>query len=121
MPTPLTPKQLAFLKRRQPLVRIFPWMAGILIAITVPTFAALIFYSPLLFNPYFVLHRLQANTLCPATVKSMAGMLPLMSITCLTAVAALIVILISALGHERAYLRIIEQLQQETSVPPPAE
>ncbi|MHB9130237.1 MAG: hypothetical protein ACYDBB_03985 [Armatimonadota bacterium] len=117
MSTPLTPKQLAFLRRRRPLLRVFPWMAGILVALTTVTFAALIYSSPLVFNPSYVTARLQANTLCLPTIKLMAGMLPLMSITCLFAVAALIIILISAMGNERNYLRIIEQLQ-ETGDPP---
>jgi len=115
MPAPLTPKQLTFLQRRRPLVRIFPWMAGILLTMTAVTFTALILKSPLVFNPHYVLARLQANTLCPATIKLMAGMLPLMSLTCLFAVAALALVMISALAHERTYLRIIEQLQQEPS------
>lgn len=75
---------------------------------------ALSLTNPLLLHPYAVLARLQARTLDMGTTQLMAGLLPVMSITALLVLLALLLCIIDAMRREQRYLTIIDSLQPPT-------
>ncbi len=109
----LPEKQQQFLAQRRRLVRLWP-RVGIPAAILFVGLVGWLFYrSPLLVNPYAVLDRLRDSTLERSTVLLMAGMLPIISLCCLSVVAFLLVLTFTFIARERQYLAIIEETTRE--------
>jgi hypothetical protein len=71
----------------------------------------LVLRSPLLFNPWAVLSRLQAGTYPPSLYKLVAAFLPVMALLCLLLVLCILLFLFSTMQHEKRYQAIITALR----------
>jgi hypothetical protein len=118
---PLTDAQLRFIARRRPLVRLGTPVFTVMLVAFLACAGLLIHGSQLLFNPWHVYDRLLAGTISACMLRSMAFMLPVMSLVTLFVMLVLILFSFVALAQEKKYLGIIDALQSGNDTPPAEE
>ena len=109
----MTPKEQAFLKRRQQLLRIWRITGPLLLLVLVIAAVLMFFNYPLMFNPYEAIERLEAGTLDLSTLQLMALMLPLAMLMLLAMPMVIVLMLFAILGNDKKYLAIIERIESE--------
>ncbi|MCP9927777.1 hypothetical protein [Cyanobium sp. CH-040] len=103
----LTEQQQRFLARRAGFLSAWPAVGAGLLALLGALTLWLWFSKPLLANPPAVLARLERGAIDTSTLTLMAGLLPLMTLLCLTLAAAVVIFGFAAAANERRYQRII--------------
>ena len=68
--------------------------------------------TPLLVNPWEVVHRLKEKTISDSNLSLMAGMLPIMFLGALFLMVVLVVLVFSAMSYEKKLLKIIDALSE---------
>ena len=106
----LTPKEEAFVKKREKFARSWPLVGAAMLGVIFVFAAWLWFSTPLLINPWVVLSGLDAGSIEDATITLMAGMLPLVMITCLFLLVVALVLSFAAFANERRHIAIIRRL-----------
>lgn len=103
-------KERSFLEERQRLVRYWKIAGPLMIGVFLGLVGWLYLKAPLFIDPFRVLSRLEEETLEPSTLILMAGLLPVVVITTLVVLAALIIFSYCAIRREKKYLQIIRGL-----------
>lgn len=105
----LQPDQEAFLRRRRALVRAWPFVGGGLLAALVLFSSWLFVRNPLLINPMEIVQRLEGGGLDPSTLMTMAGLLPLMFLSCIFLLFVLILFTFAKFRTESRYLALLTE------------
>jgi len=103
-------RERSFLEERQRLVGYWRIAGPLMIAVFLGLVCWLYLQAPLFIDPFRVLSRLEEGTLEPSTLILMAGLLPVVVITTLVVLAALIIFSFCAVRREKKYLQIIREL-----------
>lgn len=110
--TDLTPDESAFVERRARLIRAWPVLGAVML-LGVLVFAAWVWISrPLLINPWAVMGGLESGAIPDATLSLLAGLLPVVMISCLFVLMVGIGLAFAAFGNERRLIGIIERLSE---------
>lgn len=107
---PLDDSDLSFISRRSALVRRWPVAAWAMLAGILAVLGFLLHRSPLLVNPWEVASRIKAGTVAAPTLALMAGLLPVVFLSCFVLLVALVLFQFAAMTNERRLLRIIASL-----------
>jgi hypothetical protein len=106
----LTAEEEAFVEKRVKFARSWP-LVGSAMLVLIFAFAAWLWFSnPLLINPWAVLSGLDSNTIEDTTLTLMAGMLPLVMLTCLFLLVVALVLSFAAFSNERRHIAVIRRL-----------
>ena len=97
----LSPRDTAFLRRRERLLRYWPWAGGGLLWLW--------FEVPYLVNPRALALAVEAGELSEQTILMLATMLPVVFLTLLLAVAVFLALLFAVFGRERRLLRLLRR------------
>jgi hypothetical protein len=108
----LTEQQKTFLDKRAKMVRIWPRVGALLIAVEIGLAGWLFWKHPLLINPQAVASRLRAGSLPDSTLSIMAAFLPFIMLVCLALLAVLILFSFIALANEKKHIEIIRALRE---------
>lgn len=107
----LTAVQEAFLEKRRSLVPLWRY-AGAVMLLMILGFAAYLFVRvPLFINPFKTIEELEAGTLTESTLVILAAMAPVLFGAMLVLLLGLVAIIYAAIGHEKQYLAIIDDLR----------
>jgi len=109
----LDERQIQFLKRRGKLVGLWPLAGSFLLVLLLVLIAWLYFRAPLLVNPFEVMARLDAGTIEESTLLLSAVLLPVMTLTCIVILIAMILFMFSAFSTEKKHLLLIAKLLEE--------
>lgn len=106
----LTAKEEAFIKKRAKFAHSWPLVGSAMLAMVFGFGAWLWFSNPLLINPWAVLSGLDSESIEDTTITLMAGMLPLVMLTCLFLLVVTLVLSFAAFANERRLIAIIRRL-----------
>ncbi|MCP3867091.1 MAG: hypothetical protein GY703_03165 [Gammaproteobacteria bacterium] len=112
----LSAKEQDFVERRRRLIRLWPWVAVFLLVLLGLLTAWLMLKNPMLTNPLEVADRLAANSIDRVTLETMALLLPVVMLLCLSMVAVIILYGFAMFGNEKRYLAIVDRINQEKVV-----
>lgn len=87
---PIDEGQRAFIERRRRFVRTWPLVGWLLLILLSGLAVWLYIRSPLLVNPFEAASRLSDGTVDNSTLAPMAGLLPVMTLTCLVLVSTIV-------------------------------
>lgn len=104
---PLTDEDRRFLAKRIQLVRAWPYVGAMLLALPVGLSVWLWLSVPLLIDPLFAMTRLSSDALPESTMALMAAMLPVAVLLCLALALAAVLFVFAAFSNEKKYLQII--------------
>jgi len=113
MADPITEKDVQFIEKRRRLIR---WwnLVGTMTFAGLVAFVAWMFWSlPRLINPLHVVGELQAGAIPGSTLEIMAALLPMVVLAIFFVLAVMIGFAFAAIGNERRYLKMIDQLRAE--------
>ena len=115
----LDAKQIQFIEKRKKFVRFWPPAGSLLLILLCVLLVWLYFRSPLLVNPFEVMTRLDAGTIEESTLLLSAVLLPVMTLSCIVVLIAMILLMFSAFSNEKKHLQLIEELlaERESSYP----
>ncbi|KGE02749.1 hypothetical protein [Pseudohaliea rubra] len=105
----LSPRETAFLRRRERLLRYWPWVGGGLLWLLGCLLLWLWFEVPYLVNPRALARAVEAGELSEQTILMLATMLPVVFLTLLLAVALFLAMLLAVFGRERRLLRLLRR------------
>ena len=108
--TRLSPQQRAFLDKRRHLIRLWRYVGVAVLLVVLGFVTYLAIRTPLLINPFEAISRIEAGTLPESTLVIMAAMLPVMFPAALILLLALVAAMYAAIGNEKKYLAMIEDL-----------
>ncbi len=111
----LQPAQAAFIRRRQKLIRAWPFVGGGLLAALALLSGWLYVQNPLLINPFEIVQRLEGGGLDPSTLMTMAGLLPLVFLGSIFLVFLLILFTFAKFRTESKYLALLTELDSPRS------
>jgi hypothetical protein len=109
----LTPQEAAFLRRRERLLRYWPWAGGGLLWLLACLLLWLWLEVPYLVNPRALALAVEGGELSEGTVLMLATMLPVVFLTLLIVLALVILMLFAVLGRERRLLRLLRRYSEE--------
>lgn len=105
----LTDEERRFLSRRERLVAAWRFAGPALLALSIGLGAWLFWFRPLLANPFVVTGGLVRGEVAASTVALMAGLLPVVVLTCLVLTVAVVLFAYAAFSNERRYLEILRR------------
>lgn len=106
----LTEQETAFVERRARLLRSWP-IVGSICVVSVLGFTAWLWITrPLLVNPWMAMSRLETSAIPDSTATLLAAMLPVVFLSCIFVLLALIAFVFVAFSNERKHLAIIGRL-----------
>jgi hypothetical protein len=111
----LSNKEQRFLAKRSKLVRIWPYVGAVLLAMLIGLGMWLFWSKPLLANPLVVVTRLKSDSIAESTMVLMAGMLPVVVLMCIGLTVTVVLFAFAAFSNEKKYLAIIQRGSSETS------
>jgi hypothetical protein len=111
---PLTEQDAAFVDRRRKLVQSWPVAGGLCAVVLLGLGVWMWLTRPLLINPWATLRALETSSIPDSTVVLMAGLLPVVVLTCLLLVLAFLVLSFVAFANERRHLAIIDRTLETT-------
>jgi hypothetical protein len=106
----LTERQLSFIRKREQMLRLWPFVGIVLFAIEASLIGWLFWKHPLLINPGAVRAGLESGSISTPTLSLMAAMLPFVLIMCLASLAVVILYAFFAFVSEKKLLSIIRTL-----------
>lgn len=106
-------EQERFLLKRRLLVRAWPWVGAVLLAIIVGFWGWLFFAQPLLANPMHVLEAVRTQAIPADTLWLMAGILPLTVLATGVLLMILMLFLFAGRRNEKKLLDIIDALRAD--------
>jgi hypothetical protein len=106
----LTAEEEAFVEKRAKFAHSWPFVGSVMLAVVLGFGAWLWFSNPLLINPWAVLSGLDSDSIEATTITLMAGMLPLVMLTCLFLLVVALVLSFAAFANERRHIAIIRRL-----------
>ena len=109
LPVTLSKRELAYLERRERLLRRWPWVGGLLVLVVLGLAAALVWTAPLLVNPWAVIDRLETGTLEPALQMTMAALLPVVVLVLLALLLVGVLLAFVAFANERRLLGMLRR------------
>ena len=116
MPEAINDEDLAFIEQRRRLVRWWTPVGSATLA-GLAAFVAWMFWAhPRLINPLHVVGAIEADGITQGTLELMAVMLPVVVLLICLVLGVMIGFAFAAIGNERRYLRIIDQLKQHDRV-----
>lgn len=107
----LTAEEERFLKRRAARVRTWPIVGTLLLTMLLGLGIWLLSSVPMLANPVFVQARLENDAIPCATLALSAALLPVVVLSCLLILLALLLFAFVAFAHERRYQALLEKLR----------
>ncbi|MHA7815007.1 MAG: hypothetical protein ACX93N_00900 [Pseudohaliea sp.] len=113
----LTPSEAAFLRRRERLLRYWPWAGGGLLWLLGCLLLWLWLEVPYLVNPRALALAVEGGELPEATILVLATMLPVVFLALLITVAVFLVLLFAVFGRERRLLRLLRRHEEEDDHP----
>ncbi len=111
MATALSDKDEAHLRRREGLIRRWPWVLVPLLVLFLGLGIYAWFRVPLLFNPWAAIAALEAGSIEDTTLMMMAMMLPIAMLATFGLSLCLLLFLAVGLSNEGRLIRIIRRLQ----------
>lgn len=105
---PINQEQQEFIKQRQKLMAVWPWLGGLLV---LALFLLLIFfylYYPILVNPWAVMRGIESEQLSPSILVLMATMLPCSILFCFTIILTFLGFIFMAQAKEKQWLEIVD-------------
>lgn len=105
----LSPAEWAYLEKRANLIRVWPWVGGVLLLLIVAFTAWLWFTVPYFVNPWAVFAALKSGTVPDSTLGVMAAMLPVVMLTLLAFAALMVFLMFVTLFNERRLIRFIQR------------
>ncbi|WP_462321285.1 hypothetical protein [Halochromatium sp.] len=90
-------------------VRTWPVVGVLLLTMLLGLGVWLVWFAPLLANPFAVQARLEVDAIPCATMAWSAALLPVVALFCLLIVLALLLFAFIAFAHERRYLDLLEK------------
>ena len=109
----LTDQEAAFIRRRESLIRSWPWMGRSLILAVVALAVYLYTRNPLLVNPNAVRRALDDQSVPPVMMSLLVSFLPIAVSACLVLMLVIVMLAFAAFGNERRLLKIIRRLGGE--------
>ena len=109
----LTEEEAAFVRRRESLIRSWPWMGRALVLAVVALGVYLYTRNPLLVNPNAVRRALDDQSVPPVMMSLLVSFLPIAVSACLLLMLVIIVLAFAAFGNERRLLKIVRRLGSE--------
>ena len=109
----LDPSEKAMIEKRERLLAKWP-IAGVAMFLLILGLTAwLVFFSPLLANPFHVMSQLEADAIPKSSLVLMAGILPIMTLATLVLLLALIFFAWISVKREAEYIKIIRRISSE--------
>lgn len=105
----LSPQEAAFLRRRERLLRYWPWAGGGLLGLLACLLLWLWIEVPYLVNPRALALAVEGGELPETTVLMLATMLPVVFLTLLIVLALVILMLFAVFGRERRLLHLLRR------------
>jgi hypothetical protein len=102
-----------FVRRREGLIRSWPWVGRSLILAVVALGTYLYTKNPLLVNPNAVRRALDANSIPPVMQTLLVSFLPIAVSTCLVLMLVIVLVAYAAFANERRLLKILRRLGGE--------
>lgn len=109
----LSEREAEFVRRRESLIRSWPWLGRVLIFSVLALGAYLYTRNPLLVNPNAVRRALEDQSVPPVMMTLLVSFLPIAVSACLVLMLIIVLLAYAALGNERNLLKIIRRLGGE--------
>jgi hypothetical protein len=109
----LTEQEAVFIRRRESLIRSWPWMGRALLLAVVALGVYLYTQNPLLVNPNAVRRALDDQSIPPVMMTLLVSFLPIAVSACLVLMLVIVLLAFAAFGNERNLLKIIRRLGGE--------
>ena len=108
----LTDEEKEFIRRRERLNNLWPYVAVFLIVAIGGLFWWLLQTAPQLVNPYYVVDQVKANKLPQTTLSLMAVLCPLFAILSFMLLIIIIVYGWGWMAMEKKYIKLVTRLEQ---------
>lgn len=99
-----------FILRRRKLLRTWRVVGPVLLLLLIIVGVIMFFNYPLMFNPYEAIERLEAGTLENSTLQLMALLLPIAMLMLFFMLVVVVLFSFAAMGNDKKYLAIIQDL-----------
>jgi hypothetical protein len=109
----LTSQEADFVRRRESLIRSWPWMGRGLILAVLALGTYLYIQNPLLVNPNAVRRALDDQSIPPVMMTLLVSFLPIAVSACLVLMLIIVMLVFAAFANERRLLKIVRRLGGE--------
>ena len=109
----LTEEEAMFVRRREGLIRSWPWFGRALLLSVIALGAYLYTQNPLLVNPNAVRRALEDQSIPPVMQTLLVSFLPIAVSACLVLMLIIVLLAYAAFGNERRLLKIVRRLGGE--------
>lgn len=111
----LTEQEARFLAKRTGFLKAWPYVGAALLVGLAGFVGWLVWFAPLLANPFVVLSRLQDDAIAPSTMALSAALLPIVVLMCLFLAMAVVLLMFAAFANERKYQAIVQRMRSRSS------